>query len=108
MWSDTKDAHVILHSSRQNYKSVMRFVFIFSIFLTSSAFGQFDALIFSKTAGFRHPSITEGSTMIQQLGAANNFTTTFTEDSNAFTAGNLAQYEVVIFLSTTGGGLNTT
>lgn len=67
---------------------------------------EFDALVFSKTAAFRHSNIDEGVTAIQQLGTANGFNVTATEDAAAFTDENLAQYEVVIFLSTTGDVLN--
>ncbi|MET7394809.1 ThuA domain-containing protein [Dactylosporangium sp. NPDC005572] len=74
----------------------------------ASADTAFDVLVFSKTAGFRHDSIPAGITAIQQLGAANGFTVTATEDANAFTTANLAQYEAVVFLSTTGDVLNAT
>ncbi|MFC7725283.1 ThuA domain-containing protein [Nocardioides sp. GCM10028917] len=67
---------------------------------------SFDALLFSKTAAFRHSNIDEATTAIQALAADNNFTVTTTEDSSAFTDANLEQYEVVIFLSTTGDVLN--
>ncbi|WP_240810715.1 ThuA domain-containing protein [Streptomyces tendae] len=59
-------------------------------------------LVFSRTAGFRHDSIDEGVTALRDLGAANNFTVTATEDPAAFTTVNLAQYRAVVFLSTTG------
>jgi cytochrome c len=62
----------------------------------------FDALVFSKTAGFRHGSIEAGVAAITQLGEEHGFTVTATEDAGAFTDENLAQYEVVVFLSTTG------
>jgi glucose/arabinose dehydrogenase/PKD repeat protein len=65
-----------------------------------------NVLIFSKTEGFRHSSIDEGITAIQQLASANNFTTTATEDASQFTFDNLIQYDAVIFLSTTGDVLN--
>jgi len=65
-------------------------------------------LVFSKTAGFRHSSIGPGITAIQQLGAANGFTVTATEDANQFTTANLAQFQAVVFLSTTGDVLNAT
>ncbi|WP_246850470.1 ThuA domain-containing protein [Nocardioides xinjiangensis] len=68
---------------------------------------SFDALLFSKTAAFRHSNIDEATTAIQALAADNNFTVTATEDSAAFTDANLEQYEVVIFLSTTGDVLNS-
>jgi type 1 glutamine amidotransferase len=63
-------------------------------------------LVFSKTAGFRHDSIEEGITALQELGAENNFTVTATEDGAAFTSENLAQHRVVVFLSTTGDVLD--
>jgi type 1 glutamine amidotransferase len=63
-------------------------------------------LVFSKTAGFRHSSIPNGIAAIQQLGAANGFGVTATEDAAQFTAANLAQYQAVIWLSTTGDVLN--
>ncbi|WDZ85325.1 ThuA domain-containing protein [Micromonospora cathayae] len=66
----------------------------------------FSVLVFSKTAGFRHGSIPAGITAIQQLGAANNFTVDTTEDGAAFTDANLAKYQAVIWLSTTGDVLN--
>ncbi|MGW0759237.1 ThuA domain-containing protein [Streptomyces sp. NPDC002814] len=59
-------------------------------------------LVFSRTVGFRHSSIDEGITALRDLGAANNFTVDATEDPQAFTTSNLAQYRAVVFLSTTG------
>ncbi|MDB6027377.1 MAG: glycosyl hydrolase, partial [Verrucomicrobiales bacterium] len=64
-------------------------------------------LVFSKTAGYRHGSIPNGIAAIQSLGATNNFAVDATEDSAAFTDGNLQQYKAVVFLSTTGEVLNT-
>ncbi|MDX3850121.1 ThuA domain-containing protein [Streptomyces sp. AK02-01A] len=68
----------------------------------------YKVLVFSKTAGFRHDSIPVGTQTIRDLGAANNFTVTATEDSTAFTTANLAQFKAVVFLSTTGDVLNAT
>ncbi|AKZ60013.1 putative secreted glycosyl hydrolase [Streptomyces ambofaciens ATCC 23877] len=62
----------------------------------------YKVLVFSRTAGFRHSSIDDGITALRSLGTANNFTVDATEDPGAFTAGNLAQYKAVVFLSTTG------
>ncbi|WP_197038967.1 ThuA domain-containing protein [Herbidospora cretacea] len=67
---------------------------------------DFSVLVFSKTAGFRHGSIGPGITAIQQLGAANNFTVETTEDAAQFTDANLARFQAVIWLSTTGDVLN--
>ncbi|MGA6871121.1 ThuA domain-containing protein [Streptomyces pratensis] len=75
---------------------------------TSAADPAYDVLVFSRTAGFRHSSIDEGVTALRELGAANNFTVTATEDPAAFTPSNLAGYEAVVFLSTTGDVLDPT
>jgi PKD repeat protein/glucose/arabinose dehydrogenase/type 1 glutamine amidotransferase len=68
----------------------------------------FKALVFSKTAGFRHDSIPDGIAAIHQLGTEHNFAVDATEDAGAFSDANLAQYDVVIFLSTTGDVLDDT
>jgi len=62
----------------------------------------FSALIFSKTAGFRHDSIRNGIQAISELAAENGFNADASEDSKLFTDDALANYQVVIFLSTSG------
>ena len=66
----------------------------------------FNALVFSKTLMFRHASITNGIAAIQKLGAEHSFKVDATEDASWFTPANLARYQVVIFLSTSGDILN--
>ncbi|MFW2514679.1 ThuA domain-containing protein, partial [Demequina sp. SO4-13] len=68
----------------------------------------FDALLFTKTEGFRHGNIPDGIAAIEQMGLDNGFTVDATEDATAFTEENLANYDVVIFFSTTGDVLDTT
>lgn len=76
--------------------------------LTITSFAQsFKVLVFSKTEGFRHSSIPNGITAIQQLGINNNFEVDATEDATVFTFENLVQYDAVIFLSTTGNVLSS-
>jgi type 1 glutamine amidotransferase len=65
-------------------------------------------LVFSKTAGFRHSSIPNGIAAIQLLGSQNGFSVTATEDAAQFSTANLAQYQAVVWLSTTGDVLNDT
>ncbi|MEV6815486.1 ThuA domain-containing protein [Micromonospora sp. NPDC051296] len=72
----------------------------------NAAADPFSVLVFSKTAGFRHGSIPVGIAAIQQLGATHGFTVDATEDGGAFTDDNLARYQAVIWLSTTGDVLN--
>ncbi|POX40174.1 glycosyl hydrolase [Streptomyces sp. Ru73] len=64
-------------------------------------------LVFSKTAGFRHDSIPEGITTVKELGAQHGFAVDATEDAGAFTTANLARYDAVVFLSTTGDVLDS-
>ena len=66
----------------------------------------YEVLVFSKTAGFRHDSIPAGIQAVRELGAANSFTVTATEDAAQFTATNLARFEAVVFLNTTGDVLD--
>jgi type 1 glutamine amidotransferase len=66
----------------------------------------YQVLVFSKTAGFRHDSIPVGIQAIRDLGTANNFTVTATEDATAFSTTNLARFRTVVFLNTTGDVLN--
>ncbi|WSA42363.1 aldehyde dehydrogenase family protein [Streptomyces sp. NBC_01808] len=50
----------------------------------------------------------EGVAALTELGTENDFSVTATEDAGAFTAANLAQYESVVFLHTTGDVLDGT
>jgi cytochrome c len=63
-------------------------------------------LVFTKTSGFRHESIPAAIAAIRQVGAANRLTVDSTEDSAAFTDANLARYDAVVFLMTTGDVLD--
>src|SRR5213595_1789859 len=59
-------------------------------------------LVFSKTGGFRHASIKDGKIALQKLATEHNFKVDFSEDSTVFTDSNLAHYDAVVFLLTTG------
>lgn len=68
---------------------------------------QFNALLFSKTAGWHHESINAGVTAIRDLAKLHDFNVFWTEDANrVFNDKELAKYKVVIFLCTTGDVLN--
>jgi type 1 glutamine amidotransferase len=62
----------------------------------------FHLLVFSKTAGYRHASITAGQDLLRDLAAANNFTVQFSEDAAIFTDAALADMDGILFLNTTG------
>jgi type 1 glutamine amidotransferase len=79
--------------------------------VASAANGQgvaesFRVLVFSKTLGYRHASITNGVAAIRDLGSENGFGVDATEDSSVFTTANLARYAAVVFLSVTGDVLD--
>lgn len=59
-------------------------------------------LVFSRTTGYRHVSITNGIAAVRELGTQHGFAVDATEDPSAFTSTNLARYQVVVFLSVTG------
>jgi len=59
-------------------------------------------LVFSETKGFRHDCIESAGTAIERLGKETGFTVTKTEDSSIFNDGDLARFDVVLFLCTTG------
>jgi type 1 glutamine amidotransferase len=63
---------------------------------------RFRVLVFTKTTGFRHDSIPVGIAAIRRLGREHRFAVDQTEDERAFTARNLARYDALVFLSTTG------
>lgn len=65
-------------------------------------------LVFSKTAGFRHGSISDGIIAITETAPDAGLTVDFTEDANAFTLANLSNYAAVVFLNTSGDILDST
>jgi type 1 glutamine amidotransferase len=74
----------------------------------ATAADPYEVLVFSRTTGFRHDSIPAGIRAIRDLGAANGFTVTGTEDATAFTDGTLERVQAVVFLNTTGDVLSPT
>ena len=63
-------------------------------------------LVFTKTEGYRHGSISEGVALIRRLGKRNGFQVDHTGNAGKFNSENLKRYALVIFLSTTGDVLD--
>ena len=63
-------------------------------------------LVFSRTEGFRHPSIPDGIAMLTAIADEEGATLVATEETDVFTPMTLATFDVVIFLSTTGDVLD--
>ena len=74
----------------------------FSVF----AQNQFKALLVTTTRGWHHESIHAGVLAIKQLGIKHHFQVDLLEDNYGFTDSKLANYQVVIFLNTTGDIFN--
>ncbi|WP_329428862.1 ThuA domain-containing protein [Streptosporangium sp. NBC_01495] len=95
----------------RNVIAVVTALFVVMIGLGAPALAAdpaYKVLVFSKTAGFRHDAIPAGITALRGLATENGFTVDATEDAGAFTTANLAQYQAVVFLLTTGDVLNAT
>ncbi|WP_067029885.1 ThuA domain-containing protein [Allomuricauda sp. CP2A] len=63
-------------------------------------------MVFTKTAGYRHQAIEKGVQTLRQLGRQNGFVALQTESSEDFSAQNLKNYRLVVFLNTTLDVLN--
>ena len=78
---------------------------VFQAFIFNSATAQnkqFKALIVTTTRGWHHESLHYGVLAIQDLARRNFFDAVLLEDPNGINDKNLAQYQVIIFLNTTG------
>ncbi len=64
-------------------------------------------LVFTRTLGFRHSAIAAAITALMQAGTDRGWRFTFTEDATRFTDENLAGFDVVAFLLTSGDVLAT-
>lgn len=84
--------------------SLLGFACVFSSTLLAGP--AFQVLVFSKTLGYRHDSITNGLAAIRQLGTNNSFEVVTTENAADFSSTNLARFAAVIFLSTSGDVLD--
>ncbi|MFO7305456.1 MAG: ThuA domain-containing protein [Gammaproteobacteria bacterium] len=74
---------------------------------SSSIAQQFDVLLFTKTDGWHHESINAAVSAIEHLGKKHHFNVVWTENASlVFNDKALAQFEVVVFLLTTGDVLN--
>ena len=63
-------------------------------------------LVFSKTAGFRHESISSGLKMLSDQCKKQNWVITATENAALFREGFLMNFDVVVFLNPTGDAID--
>ncbi|WP_137402228.1 ThuA domain-containing protein [Echinicola rosea] len=94
-----------------NRKSMLigSFLLITTLLFSGQSFaqrGQFKALIFSKTQGFRHQSIPNAVKALKDMAKTRVFSVYATEDATIFNDDALKDYDVIIMASTTGDILN--
>jgi len=63
-------------------------------------------LVFSKTAGFRHASLSSGIKILFDLNKSQNWVETATEDADFFNDKILSTFDVMVFMNPTGDALN--
>jgi len=61
--------------------------------------GEYQVLLFHRTTGFRHGSIENAIQAVEELGAANGFSVTQTQDPTVFTDAELRKYAAVVFFT---------
>ncbi|WP_346854161.1 ThuA domain-containing protein [uncultured Draconibacterium sp.] len=65
-------------------------------------------LVFSKTEGFRHSSISSGIKMLYDQSKEQNWVITVTENASLLSDETLSQMDVVVFMNPTGNAINET
>ncbi len=63
-------------------------------------------LVFSRTTGFRHPSIDDAKRVLGALPPSDGIVATLTEDPTVFTDHELERFDVILFANTTGDVLD--
>lgn len=67
---------------------------------------QFNVLLFTKTDGWHHKAINESVTAFKQMSKKYHFDYQWHEDPSRFNDENLQQFDLIVFLLTTGDVLN--
>ena len=85
-------------------KSILLFAFL--LLVQSVSAQQFKVLLMTKTEGWQHLSIPDGTRAMKQLAERHAFAVDVVETPTAFNDKNLEQYSAIVFLNTTGNILN--
>ncbi|KAJ7510372.1 class I glutamine amidotransferase-like protein [Mycena galericulata] len=81
--------------------------FLLSYAWTVHSLAPARVLLYTATKGYRHDSIPTAIDALKQMGSSINLAFDNTEDETQFTDGNLANYDAIMFISTTGEGTYT-
>jgi type 1 glutamine amidotransferase len=90
---------------RKSVLLVLSFLVITNISYSQDA-EKINVLVFTKTAGFRHQSISNGVKCMWELGLEHGWNVTATEDASLFNDDFLKPFHVVVWLNTTQDVLN--
>lgn len=82
------------------------FFFIITVIFCFGQDKKINVLVFSKTNGYRHNSISSGLKMMSDLAQERNWVLTATENADLFTPEFLKVFDVVVFLNPTMDVLN--
>lgn len=80
-------------------------VILFALFFACTGLvqaQQFKALVYTKTAGFRHQSIPNAVVALKKMGEKQVFSVHASEDPKVLSEENLMKYDVLILVSSTG------
>jgi type 1 glutamine amidotransferase len=81
-------------------------LFVMTFSSTNAQQKQFKALIVTTTNGWHHESLHYGVVALEEMATRNFFDVVLFQDPNSFTDTFLKQFQVIIFLNTTGDILN--
>ena len=81
--------------------SALIFLLLLMTFSCLAQDKKINVLVFSKTMGFRHNSVSSGLKMMSDLAPERKWIITATENADLFTADFLRTFDVVVFLNPT-------
>ncbi len=88
-------------------RPIARIVLLMSLLVSATVQAkQFKAFLFTKTDGWHHESINEAVVAMRKMAADHFFDIDWHEDASRINDENLRQYDVIIFMLTTGDILN--
>lgn len=87
-------------------KRTLLIIIILPVLFSCSRQKTLNVLVFSKTEGYRHESISSGIKMLHDNAQAQNWNVTATEDAGIFTDKALRNFDVAVFLSPSGNAIS--
>jgi type 1 glutamine amidotransferase len=89
-------------------KKIFKFLLLLVFSISKGQNKDINILVFSKTEAFRHKSIPVGINFLKEMALKNNWKNHFTEDASVFKDSILKNYDLIVFLNTSGNILNDT